>query len=67
MNDIVKYNITVDHTDGVCNVIFGAMTPYFTNDQLVYYEYDAKKNQYTQHIVDMKDVIAFSMLKVDVD
>ncbi len=65
MNDIIKYNITVDHEDGICNVIFGALTPYFTNDQLLYYEYDAKKNQYTQHIIDMKDVIAFSMLKIE--
>lgn len=65
MNEVIKYNITVDHNNGVCNVIFGAMTPYFSNDQLVYYEYDVKKNQYSQHIIDMKDVIAISMLKVE--
>lgn len=64
-DDIIKYNITIDHADGVCNVIFSAMSPYFTNDKLVYYEYDHRKKQYSQHIIDMTDVVAFSMLKVE--
>ena len=67
MNKIQKYNITVDHKDGVCNVIFGAMTPYFTNDTLVYYEYNVKNQMYEQHTISMDDVIAFSMLKVEGD
>lgn len=64
MNEVTKYNITVDHEDGICNVIFSALTPYFTGDQLVYYKYDERTKQYEQHIVNMKDVIAISLLKV---
>ena len=62
---ILKYNIIIDHEDGTCNLIHGAMTPYFSNDTLVYYQYDVFKKQYDQHIVQMDDVIAFSMTKVD--
>ena len=67
MNKIKKYNITVDHNDGVCNVIFSAMTPYFINDTLVYYDYNVKKQMYEVHTVTMDDVVAFSMLKVEDD
>lgn len=62
-----RYNIVVDHEDGYCNIVFGAMTPYFSSDKLTYYTYDESTRQYEQHIIDMKDVIAFSMTKIEGD
>lgn len=62
--NMYRYNIVVDHEDGTCNLIFSAMTPYFSSDKLTYYTYDESTRQYDQHIIDMKDVVAFSMTKI---
>lgn len=64
MSNPTEYNITVDHEDGVCNVIFGALNPYLTFDKLVYYKYDNKKNWYDQHIIDMSDVKSVQVCKI---
>lgn len=65
MFESTKYNITVDHENGVCNVIFGALNPFFTGDTLIYYTYDEKHCKFEEHKIDMKDCIAVSLLKVD--
>lgn len=57
------YNVVVDHEDGTCNLIYGALAPYFSSDKLTYYIFDDSTAKYEQHIIDMKDVIAFSMTK----
>ena len=65
MYESTKYNITVDHENGVCNVIFSALNPFFTGDALTYYTYDGKQRKFEEHIIDMKDCIAVSLLKVN--
>ena len=65
MYESTKYNITVDHENGVCNVIFSALNPFFTGNTLTYYTYDENIHNFEQHVIDMKDCIAVSLLKVN--
>lgn len=61
--NMYRYKITVYHEDGY-NLIFGAMEPYFVSDKLTYYTFDDSTWQCVRHVIDMKDIIAFSMTKV---
>ena len=56
MSNSIAYNITVDHEDGVCNIIYGAISPYFTTDQLTYYKYDKETHSFNELHIDLSDV-----------
>ena len=56
MNNSIVYNITIDHENGVCNIIYGALNPFFTTDRLTYYKYDKEKRKFNDLHVDLSDV-----------
>lgn len=62
-----KWNITIDHKDGMCNIIFSALSPYYKDGVLVYYKYEEKQDKYIRHTIDMNDVIGVAFLRVDED
>lgn len=58
------YNITIDHEDGVCNIIYGALNPWFTADNLTYYKYDKEDHRFNEFHVDLRDVHTIQVTRV---
>ena len=60
-----KYNIVIDRSDGICNLYFGCMTPYFDSEKLIFYTYNEELKQFEENTIMMNDIIAFSLTKVE--
>ncbi|MBO7691064.1 MAG: hypothetical protein J6T10_00340 [Methanobrevibacter sp.] len=60
-----KYNIVIDKEDGTCNLYYNCLNPYFTNGELVFYNYKEESKSFTENRVDMNNVLAFSLTKIE--